>query len=120
MINSIKDFDQNIKIGLWMPPSRNLADNRNVVDPSNALKINKLILDTWNNMQSNNIYIVPTNLNVDPYYDYNYTEENRNARNAEAPKIRTAGDGVHPKAIGYQHMADVFYPFIKYLASLDE
>ena len=119
MINSIKTFDNNIKIGLWLPPGRAVTDYADINSLSSALRMNKLILDTWNNKKSDNIYLVPINLNIDPYHDYNFTEVPFNTRDASAGTLTKYTDAVHCNSNGYKHIADVFYAFIKYLATLE-
>lgn len=119
MINSIKNFDSNIKIGIWLPPTRGLADNNNRVSIDVSLRMNKLLIDTYDKREEENLFLIPIYLNIDPYHDYNFTSQNISARNPNYT-INICTDAVHPAIIGYQKIADVFYGYIKYFGSLDE
>ena len=119
MINSIKNFDSNIKIGIWLPPTRGLADNNNRVSIDVSLRMNKLLIDTYDKREEENLFLIPIYLNIDPYHDYNFTSQNISARNPNYT-INICTDTVHPAIIGYQKIADVFYGYIKYFGSLDE
>ena len=116
MINSIKAYNSNIKIGLWLPPTRALYANCNRMQIDTSLRMNKLLIDTYSAQEANNIYIVPVYLNIDPYHDYTSSAVSVSSRNTSYTMTVT-NDPVHPSEIGYKKIADVIYSYIKFFAT---
>lgn len=116
MIDSIKAYNANIKILLWLPPTRSqlLFNSRDAVDV--ALRANDLIIKNFDNKEGQNIWLVPVGMAVDPEYDYATTDLPRSEGSSET--FRFATDTIHPTSLGYRHMADVIYPYIKYVGGL--
>lgn len=119
MINSIKSFNSSIKIGLWLPPTRGLSDNSFKETITNSLRMNKFLIENYDNRESENIYLVPVYMNVDPYHDYNTAQVPVTSRSSDTLMTINSPDAVHPKTLGYQHIADLIYGYIKYFGSLD-
>lgn len=117
MINSIKAYNPNVKIGLWLPPARGIGNNINgQIEKNNALIMNEYLLKNFSDKESQNIYLIPTNVAIDPINDYNTSERTIDSTHS----IVTITDSVHPKASGYNKIGDVLYYWIKYFGSLDE
>lgn len=119
MIESIHEYDENIRIGLWLPPTRSLMANRNRQAIDSSLAMNKWLISTYDGREDENIYLVPVYLNVDPYHDYRASEVAVSSRNSDFTMV-VDSDAVHPATAGYKKIADVIYSYIKYFASLDE
>ena len=119
MINSIKSFNSSIKIGVWLPPTRGLSDNNFKGTITNSLKMNKFLIENYDSRESENIYLVPVYMNVDPYHDYNTAQVPVTSRSSDILMTINSPDAVHPKTLGYQHIADLIYGYIKYFGSLD-
>jgi lysophospholipase L1-like esterase len=117
MINSIKAYDSNIRIGLWLPPTRALYANTNRFAIDTSLRMNQLLIDTYDGHETDKLYLVPVYLNVDPEHDYNSNTVQISERNDSYTMI-VATDAVHPSAVGYKKIADVLYSYIKYFATL--
>ena len=118
MINSIKNYDNNIKIGLWLPPTRGITSDVDVSilnELFDTLQINKLFIDTY--LSSNDVYLIPVYTNVNPYDDY--TIEKIDISDNNTYYVDYSSNKVHPKETGYYHIGDVLYAWIKYFASLN-
>lgn len=118
IIDSIKAYNSNVKIGIWLPPTRALYENNSKTAINSSLRMNKLLIDTYDNRENENLYLVPVYLNVDPYNDYNGQEISTDSRSTTKIKIST--DNVHPSVVGYNKIADVIYAYVKYFGELDE
>ena len=116
MINSIKAYNPNVKILLWLPPVRAQFTYLSPEQKDTALRATELLINTFDNREGENIYLVPVYLNVDPENDYATTSlplSNGSSKTYEYPS-----DIIHPATIGYQHIADVIYPYLKYVGGL--
>ena len=117
MINSIKDYDSDIIIGLWLPPTRALYVNTVKKPIDSALRANKLLIDTYSNSESSGIYLVPVYMNVDPEHDYVGETVPISSRNTSYT-MTIATDVVHPAVVGYKKIADVIFSYIKHFATI--
>lgn len=116
MINSIKNFNSNIKIGIWLPPARGIRNNvSNLISRDRALRMNEMLIKNFENKENENLFLIPVNVVLDPDNDYNYTEMEL----SENQSVSVITDSVHPKASGYYKIADVIYYWIKYFATLN-
>ena len=115
MINSIKEFNPNIKILIGLPGARALGDLENKSQIDSALESTKALISEFDNRESENIYLVPYYLNIDPNNDFAFSEVSVSSRNHNT-KIKVASDRVHPNSIGYYKIADVIYSYIKYVS----
>ena len=115
MINSIKSFNANIKIALWLPPTRGTLNNitgRETNDNA-VFKMQKYLIDNFDNSQVSNVYIYNSSLMINPEKDY--TTRNITV----AGEVYTVvNDTVHPADSGYEKIGYATYYMIKYLASL--
>lgn len=116
IIDSIHDYDPNIEILLMTPPS--VCQ----IEPYFFSWINSInratlgIIQNFENEESNNIYICPIHYNVDPLNDFTTETEPINEY-SEIDRV-IASDYIHPANIGYYHMSDMLYCYIKYLGTL--
>lgn len=118
MITSIHSYNNRVKIAIWLPPTRALCDNSSRESIERANTINEWLLEWYDNREKENIFIMPSGLNVDSYYDYNMTQENVSDRNSDYKTLVTT-DNVHPSTNGYHKLADVAYTYLKYFGKLD-
>lgn len=118
MIDSIKSYNPDVKIGLWLPPTRALADNAFKSGIDGSLVANKWIIENYDNREDENIFLIPAQFVVDPENDYNITYTPVNPRTPNVT-IKTVADTVHPKQSGYLKIADLMYGYIKYFGYLD-
>ena len=61
--------------------------------------------------ESSNIYVVPTNVNLDTENNMQTTTVAINSRNSDT--LERQSNGVHPADIGYYQIADVIYYWLK-------
>ena len=115
MINSIKAYNSNIKILIGLAGARGLADLDNKGEIDSALTSTKALINEFDNRESDNIYVVPYYLNLDPNHDFNFDEMAISNRWPDV-KMRIANDSVHPSNTGYCKIADVIYAYIKYVS----
>ncbi|MFE0420786.1 SGNH/GDSL hydrolase family protein, partial [Streptomyces tendae] len=119
MIASIKEFNPNVKILLWLPPMRGLGMlGTSKTHTDYALRATKLFIKTFDNRENENIFLVPVYFNIDPEHDYPYEEQPVSSRNSGFT-IRYCTDMTHPAVPGYYKIADVIFAYIKYMASLE-
>ena len=79
-----------------------------------ALKMNEYLINNFENREEDNIYLIPINVSIDPDNDYN----TNNCVIDDSHSIEYITDIVHPKQSGYYKIAEVFYYWIKYFATL--
>lgn len=108
IIDSIKAYDSNIKVCTWLPPLRSQVQNPNRSNIDNAMNTLEILIKNYDNKENENIYLVPVYLNVNPKTDYGKKVETVNG-----VEITLTTDAVHPIALGYQHIAEVIYGYIK-------
>mgnify|MGYP001074078224 CR=1 FL=1 len=119
MIASIKEYNPNVKILLWLPPIRALGMlGTSKQHTDYALRATKLFINTFDKRESENLFLVPVYFNIDPEHDYPYVDEPVSSRNSKFT-IRRCTDMVHCAKEGYLKIADVIYNYIKYMASLE-
>ena len=116
MVNSIKSYNPNVKIIIGLAGARALGDMENKQEIDNALRSTKALIEEFDNRESDNIYLAPYYLNIDPNNDFNFTNTAISNRNPNVT-IKTASDTVHPSTIGYYKIADVLYSVIKYICN---
>ena len=113
MINSIKSFNSNIKIGIALvcPPYLGEYGLNNSYDHLKRININETIINTFKDKESENVFIVPINVNLDCIYNFNMTTTTINSRNTET--IKKCSDDTHPANSGYYQISDSYYSFLK-------
>ena len=116
IIASIKAFNPNIKIMIWLTPlkaSMNYS-NRYLVDA--RIEVIKRLIKEYDSRENENIFVVPVYCNINPQEDYPFKEVIINKRLGTVAKINT--DNTHlNEETGYPHIADVFYSYIKYIGA---
>ena len=112
IIDSIHSYDENIKIMLWLPPTRALAYNSIYAELSNALEINQALIDEFDSKNDENIYLVPVYLSVNPKMDYDFQEQSASEYNDE--KVIVTSDPIHPKLSGHKKIASIISGYVKY------
>lgn len=121
MIDSIHSYDANIKIGIMLtiPPSCSqdaFGENYNNDQTQWRYKRNNYIwveslMAYFTGKESSNIYVVPTNVNLDTENNMQTTTVAINSRNSDT--LERQSNGVHPADIGYYQIADVIYYWLK-------
>ena len=124
MIKSIKSFNPNIKIILfsdYLSPCDNYSllsgglnyINRRLSQMAYYEKQKKAITD----LGYSDVYIIGTNNMIDDWYDFNRSTRKISYRNSDREKIEYIVDVIHPKASGYDKMADLVCGHINYILS---
>lgn len=123
MINSIKAHNANIKIGiaLTIPPNysqdsfsrtQHSGQTRARYKRNNFLFVKKLI-ETYQDREAENIFIVPIHLNLDTRYGFGVETIQVNARDTRTMEIAVSNGYVHPGVTGYWQIADSYWFWLK-------
>ena len=123
MIESLKTYNSNIKIGvcLTIPPNYsqdafgkayNCGQTRNRYKRNNVVWVNNLI-EKYDNRESENIYVIPIHTNLDTKYNMGLEEITYNKRNSNTYQSPIGNGGVHPDESGYWQIADAYWYFLK-------
>lgn len=117
MIDSIRSYNSTIKIviGLTNLPSKHTNQNGFDLKTKLLSLINELIT-VYGNRESENFFLTPIYLNIDPFWDMRY--KTVPLSNVNSKTVLVGDDQVHPSEIGYKKSADVHYCVFKYIASL--
>lgn len=121
MVNSIKAYNPNIKIGIWLLPmpcslGGNSNGNNTWWQKTRFLTLSQALISTFDKRTAENIFLVPVYLSIDPINDFATYQEAVSSRN---PLLVTRiDDNIHPAVYGYYKIADMMYAYIKYFASL--
>jgi len=121
MINSIRSFDEKIKIGLavTIPPANSqdafgraygCGQTQWRYKRNNFIWVKSLI-NEFKNDREQGVYLVPVNVNLDTEHNMLTETVPVNARNPL--KVTRQRDGVHPAASGYMQIADMIYYFLR-------
>lgn len=118
MIDSIKAYKSSVIIGLGLCPTGAICGNYpKKRDKDKFLRVVELLIDNYDNKESENIYLIPTHTCVDPDYDYDTQEVSISASNSLF-KHRIVTDYIHPAEAGYSKIAFAIFPYLKYWGSL--
>lgn len=79
---------------------------------NNALWVAKLI-EMYQGRETEGIYILPINTNLDTRYNMGFEAARVNKRNSETYQQPIGNGGVHPVESGYWQIADVYWFFLK-------
>jgi lysophospholipase L1-like esterase len=123
MVDSIKAYDGNIKIGLviTIPPNYN-QDAFGKDYGTNQTRINykrnnfawvKSLINQFKGKQVENIYLVPINVNLDTRTGFGTVQEPTNTRNPTLINKPASSSGVHPIDVGYHQIADMYWYYLK-------
>ena len=124
MIKSIKSFNPDAKIILfcdYLSPCDNYSlisaglnyINRRLSQMAYYEKQKQMIAD----LGFSDVYIIGTNNMIDDWYDFNRSTRKISYRNSDSEKIEYIVDVIHPKASGYNKMADLVCGHINYILS---
>lgn len=122
-IASIRSAAPNTKIcvALTIPPNYSqdafgkaygCGQTRDRYKRNNALWVSAL-MKAYQGKESENVYVIPINTNLDTQYNMGTETAQRNKRNAETYAQPVAGGAVHPDTAGYWQIADVYWFFLK-------
>ena len=113
MINSIKAYNSNIKIGISLqcPPYLGEYGNNNLYEHLRRNKDNENVINAFKDKENNNIYIVPINSNLDAVFNFPMGTTVINSRNSNT--IQNCTDETHPANSGYYQISDSYYCFLK-------
>lgn len=120
LIASIKAANANIKIGIAAPPTyadqdafgTNYACNQNAWRAKrNIITYNSKLYDYFKNKEAQNIYFVPSGVNVDTENNFPTTTREINSHNSTI--ITVQNNGVHPDVGGYLQIRDSWFAFLK-------
>lgn len=118
MIDGIRAYNSNIIIGIWVPAPFATFGGYSHRDNDNQtfLAMKKVIeeFDTAEN-QDNKIFVIPTHMNINTFYDFGWKEVRYNDVSEETYRVCT--DQIH-EVNGYKHVADVIFGYIKHFATL--
>jgi lysophospholipase L1-like esterase len=128
MINSIKTQNPNVKVCICctIPPNYSQdsfgvcygsGTTRKDYKRTNFIFVQNLI-QTFQNREAENIYLVPIHLNLDTRYNFGLTTaqvNNRNTKTIDFPgnNGEEQNPGVHPAESGYWQIADSYWYFLK-------
>ena len=117
IIDSIKNFDNNIKILIWLLPMpcglTNEQPKKDIFLHMKELLINNY--DNTTSRQTNKIYLVDVGCSISPTDDFNYKEELISEYGEEKWKRPT--DIIHPATKGYYAIAKNIHAAIKAIES---
>ena len=122
-IKSILTASPKTKIGivLTIPPNYSQdafgkdyknGQTRNRYKRNNVIWVNNL-LNRYEGMENEQIYIVPVHTNLDTKYNMGFEDSPYNKRNPEIYASPRAHGGVHPAETGYWQIADAYWFFLK-------
>lgn len=98
MINSIKAYNQNVKIGIWLHPGKGIKNNTsNLLTRDKMLEMNKILIENFENREDENLFLIPINVCLNPDADYNTETINI----SENETYETITDYTHPKMSGF-------------------
>jgi len=123
MIDSIKAYNTNVKVGLaiTIPPAYdqnafgkmyNSGQTRWRYKRNNYLWT-KALINQFKGKEAQGIYLVPINVNIDTKYNFGLETLPVNARNTKTVESIISNGNVHPDVSGYWQIADVYWYWLK-------
>lgn len=118
IITSAKIHNSNIKILIGLPPIRSKADNvlEHEVDVPKQSHI--ALINAFDNKESQNIFLVPTYFNINPYEDYTTEKISLDGRGNCKFNYVNGNYIIHFNDKGHYHWADLWLNYIEYLTTL--
>jgi hypothetical protein len=123
IIDNIKAYDANIKIGLGVtiPPNNSqdaFGEDSGCSQTRWRYKRNnyiwaKALINQFKNKEVNGIYLIPLNVNIDTEHNMGSQSVAVNARNTDTVVRATPNSGIHPAYSGYYQIADIYYYWLK-------
>ena len=118
LIDGIREYDPNILIAMWIPaPFATFGGYTHIDNDNQTFEMMQAIIDEFDSKENreNKIYVVPTHMNIDTFYDFPWKDVKIN--NSTEKTYRVCTDQIH-ESNGYEHVAEVIYGYIKYFATL--
>ena len=119
LIDGIREYDPNILIAMWIPaPFATFGGYTHIDNDNQTFEMMQAIIDEFDSEENRNnkIYVVPTHMNIDTFYDFPWKDVKINNSTEETYRVCT--DQIH-ESNGYEHVAEVIYGYIKYFATLN-
>lgn len=118
IIASAKIHNPNIKILIGLPPIRSKTDCVLENETDTPKQSHIALINEFDNKENQNIFIVPTYFNIDPYEDYTTEEVSLDGRGNCKYNYINGDHIIHPANNGYYHWADLWLNYIEYLTTL--
>lgn len=119
MIDSIRAYNSNIVIGIWVPaPFATFGGYTHTANDNQTFIAMEAVIsefDTAEN-QANKIFVVPTHMNLNTEYDYPWKDVPYTTAKPEHT-YRVCTDQIH-EVYGYYKDANVIFGYIKHFATL--
>ncbi len=119
MVDSIRAYDSNIIIGIWVPaPFATFGGYTHTANDNQTFAAMEAVIsefDTAEN-QANKIFVVPTHMNLNTEYDYPWKDVPYTTAKPEHT-YRVCTDQIH-ESNGYYKDANVIFGYIKHFATL--
>lgn len=120
IIESIRDYDQNVKILIALPcppASQDGCGNHNHTQSSISLKrgllaVCETFIEKYQDTDDENLDVIELYYQLDTAHDFPTITSNVSARNPL--QIARQNNNVHPSVYGYLHFADAYYNRILY------
>lgn len=120
MIDSIRAYNSNIVIGIWVPaPFATFGGYTHTANDNQTFIAMEAVIsefDTAEN-QANKIFVVPTHMNLNTEYDYPWKDVPYTTAKPEYT-YRVCTDQIH-EVNGYYKDANVIFGYIKHFATLE-
>ena len=123
IINGIKAFDTNIKIGLGItiPPNGNQdAFGKDYASSQTRFRYKrnnflwaKALVNAFKDLESQGIYLIPFNSHIDTVNNFDRETVAVNSRNTLQVVRSARNGGVHPALSGYYQIADMYFYWLK-------
>ena len=118
MIDGIKKYNSEIVVGLCTPsPFATFGGYSHRDNDNQTFNMIEAILDEFDNEEcrKNKIFVIPTHVNIDTYYDFAWDDIKVNQKSNAT--YRVCKDQIH-EVNGYSHLSDVIFCYIKYFSTL--
>ena len=96
--------------GIWLTYSELSVKGKSYTEETYRKHIAELF-SSFREKKINNVFVIPSNVNIDCVNNYAYEEVSANAYSTVT--IKRISDNVHPVSAGYQQCADAIYAALK-------
>lgn len=120
IIDSIREYDPNIVIGLWVPaPWATFGGYSHITNDNFTFGRMQKVIDEFDTdeCKANKIYVIPTHMNINTEYDFGWEDVPYTETKPEHT-YRVCTDQIH-EVNGYYKNANVIFGYIKHFATLD-
>ena len=119
LVNSIKSYNSNIKVGIALTIPGAYSQTAfgwggkysRYTHRKGLWRYYEGLMNTFENRESEGIYIVPINTALDTVNNFKTIERQVNSRNTKTEVV--ISDNVHPDKSGMYQLSDVYYAWIK-------